>query len=168
MIGKPAACASSCTVIAGYALARAGKHRESAKEWTRVVELAREPVPPEYRIRLAIELLQAGELAAAKTQTQLLKPAPEVSAADGYNVACLMALSAAATAKDTRTAPDEARASGRVRHPRRNVAGCNAPPHRVSSRNLAIEIMPERNPDLAILAGRAEFRKLLKSSAAEP
>jgi len=151
----------------GLALALAGRHRESAREWTRVVELAREPVPPEYRIRLAIELLQAGEMAGAKTQTQLLKPAPEISAADGYNVACLMALSAAATAKDTRTAPDErarlVESDIRVAIRWLQCAASSGFFKEPGNRDHA-----RKDPDLAILAGRAEFRKLLESSAAEP
>jgi len=150
-----------------YALAHAGRHRESAREWTRVVDLAREPVPPEYRIRLAIELLLTGEMAGAKTQTQLLRPAPEVSADDAYNLACLMALSAAAAAKDTRTAPEErARlVESDIRDALRwlQCAALSGFFKEPANRDHA-----SKDPDLAILAGRAEFRKLIESSAATP
>ena len=39
-----------------YALAAAGRHREAATEWTKVIELSPQPVPPAYRILLAIDL----------------------------------------------------------------------------------------------------------------
>ncbi len=48
-----------------WAFSALGKHRESASDWTRVVELSPEPVPARYRVPLAVELVQADELARA-------------------------------------------------------------------------------------------------------
>ena len=47
----------------GLALGYKEKHRESADDWRRVVELAKEPIPHGYRVRLAIELVSAGDVA---------------------------------------------------------------------------------------------------------
>jgi tetratricopeptide (TPR) repeat protein len=146
------------------ALAQLGRHRESVREWTRVVELAREPVPPDHRIRLAIELVLAGDMAGARTQTQLLNPASKTSAADCYNLACVMALSAAAAGKDTRTLLAE-----RARLVEADISDAlrwlesaarsgffKDPANRDHARN---------DPDLSVLASRAEFRKLIETSA---
>ena len=58
----------------GLALSFLGKHRESADDWKRVVELSSEPVPSGYRIRLAVELISSGQLDQALTQAQHVKP----------------------------------------------------------------------------------------------
>jgi tetratricopeptide (TPR) repeat protein len=85
-----------------YALVGLQKHAEAAAEWTRVVELAAVPVPEDYRVRLAIELAQTGDLARALAQVDLVKGSKETSGNDCYNLGCLYALCAAAVQKDTR------------------------------------------------------------------
>jgi eukaryotic-like serine/threonine-protein kinase len=91
----------------GFALSALGKHRESAAEWARVVELSDQPVVADYRIRLALELAPAGELDRALTEADLVKSASGITAFDCYNLACLYALAAAAVRKDQRLTPDQ-------------------------------------------------------------
>ena len=60
----------TCAFLHGnkaYGLSGLAKHRESATEWTRVVELSPEPVPLPHRIRLALEL-HAGDQPRALVQ----------------------------------------------------------------------------------------------------
>ena len=78
----------------GYALMGLERHRESAAEWARVLELSPQPVPPTYRVQLAIELLKAGEVARALTQARLLQPGPDDHRAQRsrYDLGCVFAI----------------------------------------------------------------------------
>jgi hypothetical protein len=82
----------------GYALSALGRHQESAKEWARVVELSKQPVPPEYRVRLAVELISAGDTGQA--EAQLAQPISGISGNDCYNFACIFSRAAAEVSHD--------------------------------------------------------------------
>jgi tRNA A-37 threonylcarbamoyl transferase component Bud32/tetratricopeptide (TPR) repeat protein len=73
----------------GLALSGTGKHRESADDWKRVVELANDPVPYSYRVQLALELIYARDVGAAVLEAQKIEPAPDISGEDCYNIACI-------------------------------------------------------------------------------
>ena len=74
------------------ALSELGKHRESAGDWTRVIELSSQPVPSGYRIGLACELVKVGEFARASAEARLVQAAPDLSGQDRYNFGCYFAL----------------------------------------------------------------------------
>ena len=149
------------------AMAGAGRHRDAAGEWTKVIELAPEPVPAGYRISLALELIYAGEIDRAIVEAQMVKSAPDVSGNDQYNLGCLYAVFAAAAERDTRSSREErkrlfesrvAQALGWLK-----AAGQSGifddPAHREYAR---------RDPDLTILVDRDEFRALLERPVAKP
>jgi tetratricopeptide (TPR) repeat protein len=152
-----------------YALAAAGRHLEAAGERTKVIELSPQPVPPGYRIRLAVDLLRAGETERAMIQAQLLKPAPEVSAYDRYNLGCLYCLCAVAAQSDKHAAPEV-----RTRLFRRSTNRESA--WLVDVRRLGGLLPESREPRICKArfrprdpgANRDEFRKLVDSEGGKP
>ena len=90
-----------------YALGSTGRHRQAADEWTKVVDLSQEPVPPFYRVALALEYSYSDEVDRAMTQAKLITPSPEISSADQYKLGCLYARTALASPNDTRVPPDQ-------------------------------------------------------------
>jgi eukaryotic-like serine/threonine-protein kinase len=70
------------------------KHAESAMEWARVVQLSPEPVPPDRRVRLAVELAKSGDVVRALTQANLVQTAPDINGEDCYDFGCIFAKSA--------------------------------------------------------------------------
>jgi tetratricopeptide (TPR) repeat protein len=151
----------------GCALSGQGKHRESVAEWTRVLELSDQPVPPRPRIQLAIALLSAGEPARALGQARQVKPAPEISGEDCYNLACLFSRSAAAARDDNRVAADERprRAAPHVSDALRWLKAAAAAGF---FQDTANRDHARKDSDLEILRDRAEFRQLVESNAASP
>jgi len=145
-----------------YALAGAGKHKGAALDWRRVVELSPQPVPSTYRIRLAIELVSAGEHASALAQARLIDSTAEIAGADCYNLACLFDLSAVAAANDNREPAEHRRAlaeplvSDAVRWLKRAADSG-------FFRNAGAREHARSDPDLAILRKRPEFSKLIGS-----
>jgi len=145
-----------------YALSGLGKHRESAAEWTQVVELSPEPVPAEYRIWLAIELIRSGERARALAEAQLVKANPNITPEHLYNLGCVFALAAAAVPKDSSVSPAE-----RVRlvesHISEAMRSLRAAANAGAFRNAAMREQALKDTDLTILAGRDEFKKLIEA-----
>jgi eukaryotic-like serine/threonine-protein kinase len=150
-----------------YALAASGRHLEAAGEWTKVIELSAQPVPPSYRIRLAVDLLRAGETDRAMIQSQMLKPAPDVSAEDQYNMGCLFCLSACAAQRDKNSSFEERKrlAESRIAE----ALGWLKSAARLGFfRNPACREYARHDGDLTILANRDEFRKLIDQDFTEP
>jgi serine/threonine protein kinase len=83
-----------------YALGWLEKHRESAADWKRVVELAPEPVPYAYRVQLAFELFKSGDQQGALLQAQFIRPDPNISMEDRYELSRIFARSAQAIRDD--------------------------------------------------------------------
>ena len=90
-----------------YALKQLGRHRESAIGWTRVVELCDKPVPQQYRVKFAVELIDAGDLARALDQALRRKTTADVAPEDCYDLGRIFARSAATAGKHTNLPADE-------------------------------------------------------------
>jgi tetratricopeptide (TPR) repeat protein len=148
-------------------LAATGRHREAANEWRRVVELSAQPVPASYRVFLAGELVHSGELDGALAQTALVKADPHLAAEEQYNLACISSLLAAAARSNTQLSPEkrahlvEARSADALRW----LEGAAATGF---FRDPANRDWAKRDPDLAILAARDEFRKLVEPDSVTP
>jgi tetratricopeptide (TPR) repeat protein len=148
-------------------LADLRRHRESADDWARVVELSTEPVPPGYRIQWAVELVKAGDIPRAVLQVQLVKPEQVVSGEDRYDLAIYHAASAAAAASNTRVPPDR-RASVDDPHIKdalrwlklaAETGFFNVP----AQRDNAL-----KDPVLASLHDNPEFRRLIEPAKTKP
>ncbi len=144
-----------------------GSHSESAKEWTRVVELSNQPVPADYRIHLAIELVLAGEIGQALTQARLVQPGPQVSVADCYNLACFYSHCAVAVRKDTGHSPDQ-RAPLVESHVADAIQWLKAAAKAGFFSDPANRDHAKKDPDLEILRDRPEFRQLVELSGTKP
>ena len=151
----------------GLALSNLGKNRESVDEWTRVIELSTEPVPPRYRMNLAIELAQAGELPRALSQAQLVKSALDSGGVERYNLGCLYSLCAVAMRKDPSVPPDQ-RARLFESHIADAIRWLNAAADAGFFRDLANRDHAKKDSDLEILRDRPEFRHLIESNVAKP
>ena len=143
-----------------HALATIGRHQEAASEWTRVVELSPKRVPASYRIFLAFELVHSGELNAALSQTTLVKANPPISAGDQYNLACVSALSAVAVRNNAQLSPEE-RAHRAETHITDALHSLKAAATTGFFRDPVKSDWARKDPDLAILAERDEFQKLV-------
>ena len=151
----------------GHALSGLGKHRQSANEWTRVVELSAKPVPANHRIRLALELIYSGDLAGALAQVELIKPATDIAKEDCYNLGCVFARCAEASRDDKQLPPDdrarlvESRITDAMRWLRlaAEAGFFNDPTTRDQARI---------DPDLVILVQRDEFRQLIAPPETKP
>jgi serine/threonine-protein kinase len=94
----------------GTALAQAGRYAESAQAFARVVELAGDPVPANYRLLLASQLAKTGDSAGVLHQAELIKLSPGISPVDRYNMACILSDCAAFVRADSRlTGPQRTR-----------------------------------------------------------
>ncbi len=145
-----------------YALLGLGKQRESTAEWARVIELAPEPVPPNYRLQFALGLLKSGEGARAVAQARLLKPDSQLSGEDRYNVACVYALAVQAIRTDSRGSPQER--MGLEKSYIKDAlewlrsAGESGLFNDPEMRNLA-----KKDPDLTAVASLVEFRRIVEA-----
>ena len=146
----------------GYALTGLAKHRESATEWTRVVELSPEPAPLPHRIRLALALAHAGDQPKALVQARLVKAGPDLPADECYNFACFFGVGATAVTRDPSVLPAD-----RARLVEAHISDAM---HYLSLaakgglfRNPAIRDGAKKDPELAILANRPEFLKLINT-----
>jgi eukaryotic-like serine/threonine-protein kinase len=149
-----------------YALADLEKHNESADEWDRVLKLSPEPVPEAYRVRLAIELVKTGKLDRALEQVRLVKSAQGLSGNDCYNLGCLYALVAAAVRKDQSMSIAE-RDRLVESHISDAMRWLNSAAVAGIFGDAGMRDYAPNDPDLAILADRSEFRKLIEAEAAK-
>ena len=151
------------------ALARSelGRHRESVNDWVRVVELSARPVPPDYHIQLAIELVQAGELDRASAQARLAQAASDLSGLDRYNLCSYFAVCAVAARNDTTVPPDQRSRMAESRiseafHWLRRAAEAGF----FRDRDMLKEV--QKDPHVEILRDRPEFRQLIGSADTRP
>jgi serine/threonine protein kinase/tetratricopeptide (TPR) repeat protein len=147
----------------GYALMGLENHRDSAAEWARVIELAPQPVPPIYRIRLAIELLKSGENARALTEAELVKPDPSIGGEDRYNVGCVFARSAASIHGDSHLASEQ-RAGLEKAYIKSALLWLKSAAEVGLFNNPVMCDEAKNDPDLAILAPLGEFRQIVDGS----
>ncbi len=150
----------------GLALGAKEKHREAADDWKRVVELSKDPVPPAYRVRWAIELVGDNDVAGALSQAQLVKTAPDISGEDCYNLACIFARCAALARKDS--SPSAAKQSPLVEsHLSAAWRWLKCAKNAGFFREPAIREHAGQDPDLEILRESNEFRKVIDQPAAQ-
>ncbi len=143
-----------------------GKHRESAEDWARVVELSNPPVPAAYRVRLAIERIASDDLARALVQAEIVPPAPRIIGEDCYNLACIFSRSASAIRNDQSIASDQR--AKREAHIANALRWLKAAAEAGFFRDPVIRDHAKKDPDLAILRDRPEFRQLVEPSGAKP
>jgi serine/threonine protein kinase len=151
----------------GMALGGLGKHRESVVDWTHVVELSTQPVPPDYRIQLAIELIRAGELVRASAQVQLVQAAADLSGKDRYNLGAIFALCATAVRNDLNVPCDQ-----RLRLVNSHISDAlhwlRTAAKAGFFRDPAMRAEAKKDPDLEILRNHPEFRQLIEAPAPKP
>ena len=97
----------------------------------------------------------------------MVKPTPDVSCNDQYNLGCLYALFAAAAQSDTRASAERAKPLDRIAR----IAGARLVEVADRSgffRDRASCEYAKRDPDLAILANRDEFRTMVDRPVADP
>jgi eukaryotic-like serine/threonine-protein kinase len=151
----------------GLALSVLGKHRESADEWKRVVEISSEPVPSGHHVRLAIELIAADQPVRALAQAQLVKPTPEISGEDCYNLGCIYSRSAVDCRNDQRV-PSDQRANRVESHISSASRWLEAAAKAGFFRDPGIRDHAKQDSDLEILRERPEFRQIIESGGAKP
>jgi tetratricopeptide (TPR) repeat protein len=151
----------------GYALAKQGKHTDSVKDWTRVVELWDPPVPAEYRVRLAIELLAANALDKALEQAKLVQPSSGMQGLDSYNMACIYSRTAAGV-RDDRSIPADRRSELVQSHIATALKWLEAAEKTGIFSKAELQDQLKKDSDVDILRDRPEFRRLLQPSGAKP
>ncbi|HKI19133.1 MAG TPA: hypothetical protein VKA15_14700, partial [Isosphaeraceae bacterium] len=146
----------------GQALGAVGKSREAAADWERVVELAGDPVPPQYRITLASKLLEIGELDRALSQAVLAKRTGGGSGEAHYNLGCFYARAAAAVQKDPNKHSEE-----RSRVFELYVADALAAIQKAARAGLFLDPAMRdhalKDSDLTILRDQEQFRRILRA-----
>jgi hypothetical protein len=137
-----------------------GKGRESAQDWAKVVELAPEPVPPQYRIMFGLKLLKIGELDRAVSQVDLAKKAAGGSREDLYDLACFYSRAAGSVLRDDRRKKNE-----RLRlfetYVGEGLAALRKAAHSGLFRNTAMRETAQKDSDLEILRSRDEFHGIV-------
>jgi tetratricopeptide (TPR) repeat protein len=149
------------------ALGALGKNREAVRDWEHVVELAPQPVPPRYRLTMALMLLTIGEIDRALSQADLAKQGGSGSSNDLYDLACVYSRAAMAVQTDQNKKVDE-----RSRLVESHIAGALAALEKAAQagffRDAAMRNHAQTDSDLEILHGRDEFRRLLRSEPVTP
>ena len=154
----------TCLTLHGnraLSLSNLGKHRESADDWKRVVELSSEPVPFVHRIRLAFELIYAGLRDQALAQAQLAKPDPGDPGGDCYNLGCLYSVCAASVRKDSSVSPAQ-RSRLVDSHIKDAMRWLRSAGEAGFFEKPGMRDHAKKDEDLAILADRAEFRQIIE------
>jgi tetratricopeptide (TPR) repeat protein len=137
------------------------RHAEAAKDWARVVELCPEPVPDEYRLRLAIELLHIGEITVALAQAEFLKPTMKIGGEDRYNLGCLYGRCATSVQKDASVSPAQRSrlVEAHIKHALDWLKSARKAGYFDDQR---VRDHAKNDPDLAILAELDEFRQIIE------
>ena len=145
----------------GQALSALGRYRESANDWTKVVELSSEPVPAYHRITLALHLLKSGELDRAIAEARLAEKGSALSGEDLYNLACVYTRAVAAVQADEHPGVDD-----RSRLCESYVSEALGVLRKAAQagyfRDPDVREQARRDSDLDILRGRPEFRRILE------
>ena len=137
------------------------RHAEAAKDWARVVELSPEPVPDEYRVRLAIELLHVGELTLALPQAEFLKPTMKIGGEDRYNLGCLYGRCAISVQKDASVSPAQ-RSRLVEAHIKDALRWLKSAREAGFFDDQRVRDHAKNDPDLAMLAELDEFRRIIE------
>lgn len=147
------------------ALGSLGRRAESAREWGRVVDLAPEGDRRKYRLLRALELVRSGDHDAATAEADRLSPprGDPAEAVDSYNLACVLALAASAVGGDASLPPAE-RSLRADRYAGRALARLERAADAGFFRDPGMAALARRDPDLAAVADRPEFRRLLDGS----
>ena len=154
---------TTCLALHGnraYALMGQEKFNDAAKEWTRVIELSGDKVPADYRIKLALVLLYAGQVAASSEQAEFLKSADGISADDRYNLGCIFALSAALVQKDGKL-PADKRSRQAEKHVGDALWWLKSAADAGFFRDPKQREHAKKDEDLKILWDRDEFRRIV-------
>ncbi len=130
------------------------------------MELSSQPVPAEYRIRLAIELIYAGEAARALAQAQLVQPTPNISDEDCYNLACIYSRSAT-NLRNNQGLPSDQRANLVESHISSSLRWLKAAAETGIFGKPEWQDQAKKDSDLDILRDRPEFRQLIESNGAK-
>jgi hypothetical protein len=144
-----------------------GRHRESAEDWARVVELSPDPVPPGFRIQWAVELLKSNEPSRAAAQIQLVKQDKVVRDADCYSFCVYFAICGAAARNDARAAPAQ-RAILVETHVKDALRWLKSTAETGVFNDATQREAALKDPDLKILRDRPQFRQLIDSSTPKP
>ena len=142
------------------ALAAQGKHKESAADWARVVELSSQPVPVNYRCLLALELIQAGDLDGGVAEAERAGGTAALSGAELYNLACVFSRAAGAVKSDERASP-EGRARRVESYASRAIAALRKAAQAGLFRDRAMRDDAGTDPDLESVRDRPEFRQII-------
>jgi eukaryotic-like serine/threonine-protein kinase len=135
-------------------LEQLGRYATALADWDQALALADSSVPPAWRLARAVCLARAGQPDRAVTEAEELSRQPGAAADLLYDCACAVALAAAAGGD---AAVADSRAARAVELLRQAVAqGYKDVAHMA------------KDPDLAALRGRADFRELLKGLTPPP
>jgi tetratricopeptide (TPR) repeat protein len=149
------------------ALGAIDKHAESARDWARVIELSDQPVPQLPRIRIAIELAHAGDIAAAVGHADHVNSVDGVLAEDCHDLAYLYSLSATAARSD-QSIPRAQRDGIVQSRVSKAVRWLKAAAEKGIYKDLKLLKEDKDDPAFQILRDCDEFRKIFGTSAAKP
>jgi tetratricopeptide (TPR) repeat protein len=142
------------------ALAAQGKHKESAVDWARVVELSNGPVPVNYRCLLALELVQAGDLERGVAEAERAGGGVALSAVDLYNLACVFSRAAGAV-KSGAHAGREAEARRGEAYASKAIAALRKAAGAGLFQDPAMRDDAQKDSDLESVRDRPEFREII-------
>jgi hypothetical protein len=145
------------------ALGAVQKHREAAADWARVVALSAPPVTPNYRVALALELLQSDERDRAVEQAQLARRADGLAASDLYNLGCVFSRAAREVQSDTSVNKEE-QARRAASYVNDAVAALQKAAEAGFFRDPAVRDYAGKDPDLDFVRDRLEIRRLIAGS----
>jgi eukaryotic-like serine/threonine-protein kinase len=150
-----------------HALSATGRHREAVDDWTRVLDMSPPPVPAAYRGFLAFALVYSGDLDGALNQTTLVKANSPICAIDQYNLGCVSAL-VAVSVRNNAQLSTEVRAQRVELHITDALGWLKGAAAMGFFRDPANRASAKSDSDLAILADRDEFRKLIEPDLVKP
>ena len=148
-------------------LEQVGRFVEGVADWNRVVEMADAAARPGYRVRRAAQMVRAKMHVPAVAEAYELARAPELSASERFNVACVLA----AGVKPARTDPTFGVLAGLTAGEGHAVAAIRI---LRDLRNSGYFGQPDRlkwlneNTDLVTLRTRSDFQRLLADAASPP
>jgi tetratricopeptide (TPR) repeat protein len=137
-----------------------GQPAKALADWDRLVKLAQPAARDSWRLRRALALAQAGEYTRATAEADALAKGKSLWPKDLANLARIHGLAAAAVGKDARLSAAE-KAAQAQRHAGRAVELLR----RAAQRGYKDLAQLPKDPDLALLRERADFKKLLAASA---
>jgi len=143
-------------------LTRLGRPRDADADWDRIVALFPVEKRPEARLQRAIGRARAGDYVVAAAEAEDLARTPSPSGAILYDLACVLAQSASAAARDSARPPPERQelAEG---YARRAVGLLRRAREAGFSQDPADRAHLDRDDDLAFLRQRDDYRAFVKT-----